>query len=94
MIGIGAGAETDGQVLVLHDMLGIYPGRAPRFAKQYVELRSQMVAAVAEYGDDVRARRFPGPEHSFSIDPGELGEFLAGLEELADLVGDDSEARS
>ena len=75
---------------MLHDLLGIYPGRAPRFAKQYVELRSQMVAAVAEYADDVRAHRFPAPEHTFSIDPGELGEFLA-LEELADLVGDDSE---
>ena len=79
VIGIGAGAETDGQVLVLHDMLGIYPGRAPRFAKQYVELRSQMVAAVAEYADDVRSRRFPAPEHTFSIDPSELRDFVTEL---------------
>src|SRR5579863_8465018 len=46
VIGIGAGAATDGQVLVLHDMLGIFPGSAPRFAKQYAELRSQMTSAV------------------------------------------------
>jgi 3-methyl-2-oxobutanoate hydroxymethyltransferase len=79
VIGIGAGAETDGQVLVLHDMLGVYPGRAPRFAKQYVELRSQMVAAIAEYADDVRAHRFPAPEHTFSIDPSELHDFITEL---------------
>jgi len=81
VIGIGAGPDTDGQVLVLHDMLGIYPGRAPRFAKQYVELRSQMIAAIGEYADDVRARRFPAAEHTFSIDPRELDEFLAELVE-------------
>jgi len=80
VIGIGAGPDTDGQVLVLHDLLGIYPGRAPRFAKQYVELRSQMLAAVAGYAQDVRARRFPAPEHTFSIDPAELREFVAALE--------------
>jgi 3-methyl-2-oxobutanoate hydroxymethyltransferase len=83
VIGIGAGAETDGQVLVLHDMLGMYPGRAPRFAKQYVELRSQMVAAVAEYADDVRSRRFPAPEHTFSIDPSELRDFVTELRRVA-----------
>src|SRR5579871_3679244 len=83
VIGIGAGADTDGQVLVLHDMLGIYPGRAPRFAKQYVELRSQMVGAVAEYAEEVRAHRFPAPEHTFSIDPGELDEFRSQLIGLA-----------
>jgi 3-methyl-2-oxobutanoate hydroxymethyltransferase len=79
VIGIGAGGATDGQVLVLHDMLGIYPGRAPRFAKQYVELRATMLAAVGEYADDVRAARFPAPEHTFSIDPGELRAFREGL---------------
>ena len=87
VIGIGAGSDTDGQVLVLHDLLGVYPGRAPRFARQYVELRSQMVAAVAEYADDVRARRFPAPEHTFSIDPGQLGEFLAELARLTRSMG-------
>jgi 3-methyl-2-oxobutanoate hydroxymethyltransferase len=83
VIGIGAGAATDGQVLVLHDMLGIYPGRAPRFAKQYADLRSAMVSAVSEYAQEVRTRRFPTAEHTFSIDPQELEAFregLAGLE--------------
>ena len=82
VIGIGAGAATDGQVLVLHDMLGIYPGRAPRFAKQYVELRTVMTAAVSDYAEEVRTRRFPTAEHSFSIDPGELRGFREGLAEF------------
>ncbi|TMK40766.1 MAG: 3-methyl-2-oxobutanoate hydroxymethyltransferase [Actinobacteria bacterium] len=79
VIGIGAGADTDGQVLVFHDLLGIYEGHAPRFAKRYAELKGQMVAAVAEYADDVRQRRFPGPEHTYSIDPEELAAFQAQL---------------
>jgi 3-methyl-2-oxobutanoate hydroxymethyltransferase len=82
VIGIGAGAETDGQVLVLHDMLGIYPGHAPRFAKQYAELRSVMVGAVSEYADEVRGRRFPTAEHTFSIDPQELAAFREGLAKI------------
>jgi 3-methyl-2-oxobutanoate hydroxymethyltransferase len=82
VIGMGAGAGTDGQVLVLHDLLGIYPGRAPRFAKQYVELRSQMVGAVSAYADDVRAQRFPASEHTFSIDPDELAGFKTGISDL------------
>ena len=79
VIGIGAGAATDGQVLVLHDMLGIFPGSAPRFAKQYAELRSQMESAVTEFAAEVRSRHFPAAEHTFSIDPGELLQFSAGL---------------
>jgi 3-methyl-2-oxobutanoate hydroxymethyltransferase len=79
VIGIGAGPDTDGQVLELHDMLGIYPGQAPRFAKQYVELRSQMVGAVAEYAADVRAGRFPSSEHTFSVDPKELEKLVSAL---------------
>jgi len=82
VIGIGAGAGTDGQVLVLHDLLGIYPGRAPRPAKQYIELRTPIVAAVSHYAEEVRGGGFPTSEHTFSIDPAELAEFLAGLEKL------------
>jgi 3-methyl-2-oxobutanoate hydroxymethyltransferase len=89
-IGVGAGADTDGQVLVIHDILGIYPGRAPRFAKQYVELRSQMVSAVSAYADDVRAKRFPLGEHTFSIDPEELAAFKAGLPGQAGAAPDGS----
>jgi 3-methyl-2-oxobutanoate hydroxymethyltransferase len=81
VIGIGAGAGTDGQVLVLHDMLGIYDGHAPRFAKRYANLRQQMLDALREYGHEVRTGRFPSAEHTYSIDPGELAalrERLAG----------------
>jgi 3-methyl-2-oxobutanoate hydroxymethyltransferase len=80
VIGIGAGAATDGQVLVLHDMLGIFPGSAPRFAKQYAELRTQIDSAVSEFAAEVRQRHFPAAEHTFSIDPGELAAFSAGLD--------------
>ena len=79
MIGIGAGADTDGQVLVFHDLLGIYDGHAPRFAKRYQDARAVMVAGVAEYAAEVRAGSFPGPEHEYSIDEDELERFTAGL---------------
>ncbi|MDQ6606695.1 MAG: 3-methyl-2-oxobutanoate hydroxymethyltransferase [Actinomycetota bacterium] len=79
VIGIGAGAATDGQVLVFHDLLGIYDGHAPRFAKRFGEVKAQMVAGVAEYAAEVRARTFPGPEHAYSIDDDELAQFRAGL---------------
>jgi 3-methyl-2-oxobutanoate hydroxymethyltransferase len=79
VIGIGAGPATDGQVLVFHDLLGIYDGHAPRFAKRYAEIKTQMVEGVAEYAADVRAGSFPAPEHTYSIDDEELVQFRAGL---------------
>ena len=79
VIGIGAGPATDGQVLVFHDLLGIYDGHAPRFAKRYQEIKAQMVAGVAEYATEVRGRAFPGPEHVYSIDDDELECFRAAL---------------
>ena len=79
VIGIGAGAGTDGQVLVFHDLLGIYDGIAPRFAKRYAELKAEMVAGVAEFAAEVRGRAFPGPEHAYSIDEAELESFRAAL---------------
>jgi 3-methyl-2-oxobutanoate hydroxymethyltransferase len=79
VIGIGAGPETDGQVLVFHDLLGIYDGHAPRFAKRYGEIKAQMVAGVAEYAAEVRARAFPAAEHIYSIDVEELERFRAQL---------------
>ena len=82
VIGIGAGSGTDGQVLVLHDLLGIYDGHAPRFAKRYADIRTQMVAAVAEYADEVRNRHFPTAEHTYSIDPAELLALEQSLEAL------------
>ena len=79
VIGIGAGPATDGQVLVFHDLLGIYDGHAPRFAKRYQEVKAQMVAGVAEYAAEVRDRAFPGPEHTYSIDDEELSRFRSSL---------------
>jgi 3-methyl-2-oxobutanoate hydroxymethyltransferase len=79
VIGIGAGPATDGQVLVFHDLLGIYDGHAPRFAKRYAEVRAQMVAGVAEYAAEVRSGSFPAPEHTYSIDEEELERFRAAL---------------
>ena len=79
VIGIGAGPATDGQVLVFHDLLGIYDGHAPRFAKRYGELKALMVAGVAEYAAEVRGGVFPGPEHCYSIDEDELIELREAL---------------
>ena len=80
VIGIGAGAGTDGQVLVFHDLLGIYDGHAPRFAKRYGEIKAQMVAGVAQYAAEVRSAAFPAPEHAYSIDDEELDQFRAAVE--------------
>ena len=79
VIGIGAGDATDGQVLVFHDLLGIYDGHVARFAKRYGDVRAHMVAGLAQYADDVRSRSFPAPEHFYSIDEDELARFAAGL---------------
>jgi 3-methyl-2-oxobutanoate hydroxymethyltransferase len=75
VIGIGAGGAADGQVLVFHDLLGMYDGRAPRFTKRFAEVRQAMVEGVQAYAADVRAHRFPGTEHTYSIDPAELERF-------------------
>lgn len=64
-IGIGAGPACDGQVLVLYDMLGITPGKRPRFAKDFMAEAGSVAGAIQAYVDAVRARRFPGPEHSY-----------------------------
>jgi 3-methyl-2-oxobutanoate hydroxymethyltransferase len=74
VIGIGAGPATDGQVLVFHDLLGIREGLGPRFVKRYADIQAEMNAGVAAYAADVRARRYPGPEHTYKVDPAELAE--------------------
>jgi 3-methyl-2-oxobutanoate hydroxymethyltransferase len=79
VIGIGAGPATDGQVLVFHDLLGIYDGHVARFVKRYAETKAHMVAGVAEYADDVRRRAFPAPEHTYTIDEEELAQFRTAL---------------
>jgi 3-methyl-2-oxobutanoate hydroxymethyltransferase len=81
VIGIGAGADADGQVLVFHDLLGIYAGRAPRFVKRYAELKQEMVDGVARYAAEVRAGSFPQDEHTYGIDPDELASFRRYLDQ-------------
>jgi 3-methyl-2-oxobutanoate hydroxymethyltransferase len=80
VIGIGAGPATDGQVLVFHDLLGIRDGLGPRFVKRYANLQQEMNDGVAAFAQDVRTRRYPGPEHGYSIDPRELAELHAQLD--------------
>jgi 3-methyl-2-oxobutanoate hydroxymethyltransferase len=64
-IGIGAGAACSGQVLVLHDMLDIYPGKKARFVKNYMQGAASVADAVARYVREVKAGEFPGTEHTF-----------------------------
>lgn len=64
-IGIGAGVDTDGQVLVLQDMLGIYPHPSPKFSKNFMQGAESIEAAVTNYVDAVRTKNFPGSEHSY-----------------------------
>jgi len=66
-IGIGAGPRCDGQVLVLHDMLGLNEGFAPRFLKRYAELGAEVQDAVSRYAEEVRKGEFPGPEHVYKV---------------------------
>jgi 3-methyl-2-oxobutanoate hydroxymethyltransferase len=71
VIGIGAGPAADGQVLVFHDLLGIYDGHAARFVKRYANVRADMVDAVARFADEVRERRYPEPAHGYTMAPDE-----------------------
>jgi 3-methyl-2-oxobutanoate hydroxymethyltransferase len=75
VIGIGAGPAADGQVLVFHDLLGIYEGHAPRFVKRYAQLKRAMVDGVRAYATEVRERRYPTDDHSYRIDAHELERF-------------------
>jgi 3-methyl-2-oxobutanoate hydroxymethyltransferase len=67
-IGIGAGNACDGQVLVTHDLLGLYSGFTPKFVKKFADLHTQVAAAVNSYKQEVESRAFPGAEHSFQMD--------------------------
>lgn len=66
-IGIGAGPDCDGQVLVVNDMLGLFQGHVAKFVKKFANLHPLMVEAVKSYGDEVKAGTFPAPEHCYSI---------------------------
>jgi len=67
VIGIGAGADVDGQVLVTHDMIGLFDKFIPKFVKQYTRIRPTIIEAIKEYKQEVLEKSFPGPEHSFSM---------------------------
>jgi 3-methyl-2-oxobutanoate hydroxymethyltransferase len=77
-IGIGSGRDCDGQVLVYHDLLGLYQGKEPRFVKRYAELATTIQDAIERYAADVRSGAFPGDEHTYSIPDEELAAFLSG----------------
>jgi 3-methyl-2-oxobutanoate hydroxymethyltransferase len=81
VIGIGAGAATDGQVLVFHDLLGIYDGHAARFVKRYANVRDEMIRGVTAFADEVRARRYPEPEHGYTMAPDEIARLHDLLQE-------------
>ena len=80
-IGIGAGLDCDGQVLVWHDLLGLYEGHAPRFVKQYADLATEIRRAVGAYVDEVRERRFPEEQHTYSMPEEELAAFEEAVAE-------------
>jgi 3-methyl-2-oxobutanoate hydroxymethyltransferase len=80
-IGIGAGLATAGQVLVYHDLLGITTGRTPKFVKRYAEVHEAMVGGVGRYVKEVRAGRFPEPDHVYGVEPAELAEFRRYLDQ-------------
>jgi len=77
-IGIGAGPDCDGQVLVFHDILGLFDRFTPRFVKRYADLRQPILEALQSYRREVEAREFPTPAHSFTIDEAEMQLFLYG----------------
>ena len=71
-IGIGSGINCDGQVLVVHDMLGLFEKIKPKFAKRYLNLSEEIRNAINSYVKDVKEKRFPEKEHSFSMEKNEL----------------------
>jgi 3-methyl-2-oxobutanoate hydroxymethyltransferase len=78
-IGIGAGPDCDGQVLVWHDLLGLYEGRAARFVKRYAEVGATIRTALEEFAADVRERRFPEEQHTYAMPEDELALFQAAI---------------
>jgi len=81
-IGIGAGPDCDGQVLVWHDLLGLYEGHAPRFVKQYADLAPTIGAAVEQYASEVRDGTFPEEQHTYSMTEEELALFEQSLADV------------
>jgi 3-methyl-2-oxobutanoate hydroxymethyltransferase len=80
IIGIGAGPDCDGQVLIFHDMFGLYPAFTPKFAKQYADVGKTIVEGLQRYADEVREGAFPEPKHSFTISDEQYEDLLTMLE--------------
>jgi 3-methyl-2-oxobutanoate hydroxymethyltransferase len=74
-IGIGAGIDCDGQVLVIHDLIGLFERFTPKFVKQYAKISDIILSAVSQYKSDVENMKFPEEKHSFSMNPKELEKF-------------------
>jgi 3-methyl-2-oxobutanoate hydroxymethyltransferase len=81
VIGIGAGPAADGQVLVLHDLLRMGEGHFARFVKHYADVRSEMIEGIAKFAVEVRERRYPEPEHGYTMAPDEVERLHALLSE-------------
>ena len=81
VIGIGAGPEVDGQVLVTHDMVGLFDRFVPKFVKQYANIRAIILDALQAYKKDVLDATFPGPEHSFKMPAEALKQLKKMIEE-------------
>jgi 3-methyl-2-oxobutanoate hydroxymethyltransferase len=87
-IGIGAGGECDGQVLVYHDLLGLTEGRAPRFVKRYARLAESIRGALKTYAEEVRDGSYPAPEHTYAMPEEELELFSSAAERVEHAHGD------
>jgi 3-methyl-2-oxobutanoate hydroxymethyltransferase len=91
IIGIGAGIGCDGQVLVTHDLLGLFDRFTPSFVKKYADLFSEMERAFQEYITDVKERKFPAPEHANAMDPQALRDLMQEIHRLeSDVEPDDT----
>ena len=74
---IGAGAEADGQLMIVSDMLGVFRAFTPKFVKQYANLAESILKAFNDYINDVKTGAFPGPQHTYKMVNGELPKLLA-----------------
>ena len=92
-IGIGAGADCDGQVLVWHDLLGLYDGRTARFVKRYASVGETIRAALEEYAADVREHRFPEEQHTYAMSDEELATFEQATAGVSERDRDDRDDR-
>lgn len=76
---IGAGIDADGQLMIVSDILGIFQAFTPKFVKKYANLGEEMLKALKAYADDVRAKRFPEPQHTYNMIEGELQKLKSAL---------------